>query len=127
MDGTGVDAVLRQVRIGLGVQFAGIEQRLAGYAADVEAGAAQGGAFFDAGHAHAQLGRPDRRYVTSRTCTNHQHIVTLGHVRSVVSPAVATDITLSLVVGCLPCFSSRERDSSFRETINRLAAKRNLV
>jgi hypothetical protein len=47
-------------------QLGGREQRLAGNAADVEAGAAEGFALLDDGRLHAELRRPDRGGVPAR-------------------------------------------------------------
>ena len=54
------------------VQLAGIEQRLAGDAADVEAGPAQGLALVDRDDFHAELGRTNRRHVATRSGSDHR-------------------------------------------------------
>src|SRR5262249_4801733 len=75
-----LDAVVAEPRAGQGVQLAGVEQRLAGDAADVQARAAQGSAFVDARHLHPQLRGADRRHVAARAGTDHYQVVTLCHV-----------------------------------------------
>ena len=74
-----LDAVTAEVSLGLGVDFAGIEHRLAGDAADVEAGAAQRGPLLDAGDLHAELGRADGGDVAAGAGADHHQVVTLGH------------------------------------------------
>src|SRR6185437_6557293 len=76
---TDLDTVLVEVRFGLSIQFARVEQRLAGNAADVETGAAQGGTLLDAGDAHAQLRRANGGHITTRPRANHDEIITLRH------------------------------------------------
>src|SRR5207237_7768442 len=72
-----LDAVVLETRPGEVVQLAGFEQGLAGDAADVEAGAAEGGAFIDAGDLHAELGGADGGDVTAGTSTDNDEVETL--------------------------------------------------
>ena len=60
LDGRHLDAVGVQAVARLGVELGRVEQRLGRDAADVQAGAAERAALVDAGHPHAELGRPDR-------------------------------------------------------------------
>ena len=52
-----LDAVMREAVLGEVVELAGVEQGLAGDAADVQAGAAEGRPLLDAGDFHAKLRR----------------------------------------------------------------------
>ena len=57
--GLGLDAHLREGVLRFGIKLRGVQQRLGGNAADVEAGAAMAGALLDHCHLEAQLGRAD--------------------------------------------------------------------
>ena len=64
------------------VQLAGVEQRLAGDAADVQAGAAERlvGRFSTQATFMPELRRPDRRDVPARPGADHDEVELLGHV-----------------------------------------------
>ena len=55
----------REAVPGLVVELGGMQQRLGGDAADVEAGAAEGGALLDHGHLQAELRRPDGAHIAA--------------------------------------------------------------
>ena len=71
----GLNAVAGEGGLGLVVQLAGIEQCLARNTPPVEAGAAQGGLFFDAADAHAQLGGADGGNVSAGAGADDDQIV----------------------------------------------------
>ncbi len=73
-----LDAVLRQRMLRLGEMLRRLQQRLRRDAADIEAGAAERGALFDAGDAHAELRRADRRDIAARPAADHDD-VEIGH------------------------------------------------
>jgi hypothetical protein len=75
------DAVAGRLVLGLVEELAGIEQGLAGDAADVEAGAAERLvlALVDAGDFLAELGRPDRGDVPARPAADDDQIEPLRH------------------------------------------------
>ena len=55
-------------------KFRGMEQRLGGNAAHIEAGAAMGGAPFNHGHLHAKLGSADGADITAGTGAQHSEV-----------------------------------------------------
>ncbi|KIR13072.1 hypothetical protein PFLU4_58270 [Pseudomonas fluorescens] len=57
------------------VQFRGMQQGLGGHAADVQAGAAQGGSAFDTGGFQAQLPGPNRRVIPAGSAAQNDHVV----------------------------------------------------
>ena len=61
-------------------QMRGLQQRLGRDAADIEAGAAEGGALLDHRHLHAELGGADRRHIAARTGADHDKVeACVGH------------------------------------------------
>src|SRR5205814_2633553 len=77
LDAVGGEGVPR-----LGEFLRGLQQRLRGDAADVEAGAAEPLASLDAGDAHTELRRTDRRDVSARPAANDDDIEALAHRKS---------------------------------------------
>src|SRR4029079_19772510 len=73
------DAVPGALVRGQRIELAGIEQGLARDAADVQAGAAERGAFLDAGDLLAELGGADGGDVPARPGPDDDQIVTLGY------------------------------------------------
>jgi hypothetical protein len=59
--------------------LAGMQQRLGGNAADVQAGAAEGATLVDTGTGEAQLAQPDRRIVTAGAAPDHDRVETVRH------------------------------------------------
>jgi len=78
--------VSRQAAPGRVVGFAGIQQGLAGNAADVEADAAESWSFLEADHFQAELGGPHRGHITARSGANDAQ-VDLFALRHFKSPA----------------------------------------
>ena len=78
-----LDAVLGEFVLGEIPEFGGIEQRLAGDAADIEAGAPQGfgGPLLDNSHFLSELRRPDRRDVPTRPRADNNQIECIRHDR----------------------------------------------
>jgi len=76
-----LDAVRGQPVAQVVVVMGGIEERLGGNAANVEAGAAQRTAAFDAGDLHAQLCGTDCCDITARSSPDHDQIIS-AHVVS---------------------------------------------
>ena len=70
---------LAEARLGQRIIFAGIEQRLGGNAADVQAGAAQRSPAIDANDLHAKLGGADASDISTRSGPNHGQIKTARH------------------------------------------------
>mmetsp|Transcript_31043 Transcript_31043/g.99107 ORF Transcript_31043/g.99107 Transcript_31043/m.99107 type:complete len:511 (-) Transcript_31043:619-2151(-) len=73
-----VDAVLGHVVLSIVVHVAGVEERLGGDAADVEAGAAEATAALDAGHLHAELGGLDGTDIPARPAPDNDEILGLA-------------------------------------------------
>ena len=61
------------------IEFRGVQQRLGGHAADIEAGAAQGDALFDNGRLQAELTGADRRVVAAGAAADDDDVV-LSHL-----------------------------------------------
>src|SRR4029077_8925980 len=74
MDAEIVSRLLEQMR--------GLQQRLGGDAADIEAGAAERGAIFDHRHLHAELRGADCRHIAARTGADYDEIKGLTHFPS---------------------------------------------
>ena len=74
------DAVHGEVVARLLEQMRGLQQRLGRDAADIEAGAAEGGALLDHRHLHAELGGADRRHIAARTGADHDEVEGFVHV-----------------------------------------------
>ena len=64
-----------------------VQQRLGGDAAHVQAGAAEGGAFFDAGHFHAQLRGSDGANVAAGAGADNDDVEGFGHVTNPATTA----------------------------------------
>ena len=74
LDLADLDAVLGELRAGEEEQLAGVEQGLARDAADVEAGAAEGGALLDAGHLHPKLSGADGGDIAAGAGSNDDQV-----------------------------------------------------
>ena len=74
LDAHGGEAVSRFLE-----QLGGMQQRLGGDAADVEAGAAEGGALLHHGHLHAELRRADGAHVAARAGADDDQVVRSRH------------------------------------------------
>ena len=70
---------------GLLEALGGVQQRLGRDAADVEAGAAEGGALLDHGHLQAQLGRADGAHIAAGAGADHDQVVGHEDQRSVLA------------------------------------------
>jgi hypothetical protein len=70
--------VLQPVQ-GLVIHLGGLQQGFGGDAADVQAGAAQRGALFNAGDLQAQLRRADGANITAGAGTDHDNVEILCH------------------------------------------------
>src|SRR5262249_18638535 len=68
------DAVIGELVACQVEQLAGIEERLARDAADVQAGAAERGPLVDAGDAHAELGRAQRRDISAGAAADYDEV-----------------------------------------------------
>ena len=75
----GVDSHLGEAVPSLGKQLGGVEQGLGGNAADIEAGAAMGGALLDHCHLHAELGGADGADIAAGSGADHREVEHLGH------------------------------------------------
>ena len=92
-----LDAVRRQMRRRLLVELRGLQQRLRGDAADIEAGAAERAALLDAGRLEAELRRADRGDIAAgaaaddddvdRSQFGHEGILAEDKRRSAAAPA----------------------------------------
>ena len=74
-----IDAMLGQLVDRLLIMLGALQQRLGGDAANIEAGAAQRRAFFDAGHLHPQLRGANGANITARTGADDNDVETLRH------------------------------------------------
>ncbi len=63
----------------LGEKLGGMQKRLGGNAADIEAGAAMGSALFHHGHVHAELGGADGAHIASGAGADDGQIEGVGH------------------------------------------------
>ena len=75
--------ILAKCRFRLVDHLRGMQQRLRGDAADIEAGAAQGATALDTSHLQAKLSRTDGADIAPRAATNYNNII-VGHM---VSPS----------------------------------------
>ena len=73
-DTAGFDAVRGQTGFGVLVMFTGFEQRLAGNAADAQAGSAEGGLLFHARRFEAELRGTNGRHITARPGTDDEEV-----------------------------------------------------
>ncbi len=78
---------LREIVAGHLVEVRGLQQRLGRDAADIEAGAAERAAHFDAGGLEAELRRLDGADIAARTAADHHHVECLfRHVQILFKP-----------------------------------------
>ena len=75
----GLDAQLGEIGLGFVEALAGMQQRLGGNAADVQAGAAEAAALVDAGAGKAKLAQPDRGVIAAGAAADHDCIETVRH------------------------------------------------
>jgi hypothetical protein len=79
IDAGDLDAVLGERMLGLGIFLRGLQQRLRGNAADIEAGAAGRAAPVDAGGLEAELRRADRGDIAAGTAADDDDVVGVSH------------------------------------------------
>ena len=74
-----LDAQLGEIALRFMETLAGMQQRLGGNAADIQAGAAEGAALVHAGRGKAQLAQPDRGVVAAGAAADHDCVETVRH------------------------------------------------
>ena len=74
-----LDAELGEILARFLEQLAGVQKRLGGDAADIQAGAAKGAAPVDAGAFQAELAQPDRRIVPARSTADYDNVKAVCH------------------------------------------------
>src|SRR6185312_6117025 len=77
-----LDAQRGKIMPGFMEALGGMQQRLGGDAADVQAGAAEAAALVDAGGGEAQLSGPDGGVVAAGAAADHDHVERVSHARS---------------------------------------------
>ena len=80
-DGADIDAMLGELVLRLVEMLRGLQQRLGGDAADIEAGAAECRALFHAGDLHAELGGADRADIAAGTGADDDDVEAVSHNR----------------------------------------------
>ena len=91
-----LDAHLRKARAGFLVQFRGVQQRLRGDAADIEAGAAEGGVLLDHRGLQSELRRANGAEIAAGTAADDDEIVGTHHNHLLIAiaglvPAIPID------------------------------------
>ncbi len=75
LDAAKFDSQLAKAAAGrIGIMLRRVQQRFRRDASHIQAGAAEGRAFFNAGHAHAELCGADGGNVAARACANHDQV-----------------------------------------------------
>mmetsp|Transcript_3347 Transcript_3347/g.13365 ORF Transcript_3347/g.13365 Transcript_3347/m.13365 type:complete len:593 (-) Transcript_3347:180-1958(-) len=78
LDAGQLDAMSRELVVGLLIQVRRVQQRLAGNAAHVQAGAAEPSAALDARRLHPQLRGLDRSHVATRTASDYADVIVIS-------------------------------------------------
>lgn len=97
-----MDAMLSEVLPSVKIPFRGVQKRLRRNAPDIEASAPETGIAFHKGYGHAELRRPNSRYIAPWTTPDDDDVIPLHEAKVHTSREATKGFLGRLVIGFVP-------------------------